>query len=348
MKYIYVLKPPRVRITFPRRYIFHVLFWLMYSVFMLLDMQSYIKHKGWLFSVEPLLTHLALLGLLVYGHTLVLIPFLLERKRIFLYTCATIALIVSYTLLRSWGQKYWDAVVWPEEVMTLKYYFAWNFFYGVWFILISSMLLYTQKWSEQRQQVKNIQINQLQTELKYLRAQVNPHFLFNGLNTIYGHIDISNQQARDIMVQFSDLLRYNLYEADVDLVELEQETKYLQNYVALQRARSNENMQIGLHISVQNPSIKIAPLIFMAFVENAFKYSTRDDNSNNNIDIYLTQVGDKIVFKCTNPYEENAQIKGGIGLNNAMRRLELLYKDRYTLNIKKEQHIYTVELTLSV
>ena len=319
----------------------------MYSVFMLLELQGYIKHKGWLFCMMPLLTHLALMAFLVYVHTLVLIPFLLEKKKILLYTCGIILLIASYTLVRSWSQLYWDAVVWPEDVMTLGDYYKWNLFYAVWFILISSMLLYTQKWSEQRQQVKNIQINQLQTELKYLRAQVNPHFLFNGLNTIYGHIDISNQQARDIMVQFSDLLRYNLYEADVDLVELEQETKYLQNYVALQRARSNENMQIGLHINVENPSIKIAPLIFMAFVENAFKYSTRDDNSNNSIDIYLTQTGNKIVFKCSNPYEENAQIKGGIGLNNAMRRLELLYKDRYTLNIKKEQHIYIVELTLT-
>lgn len=320
----------------------------MYSLFMIMELQSYIKIKSFVFSLKPLLTHLALMAVLVYGHTLVLIPLLLEKKKTFLYVCGIIVLIVSYTLVRSWSQLYWDAIVWPEDVMTLQSYFKWNLFYAVWFILISSMLLYTQKWSEQRQQVKNIQINQLQTELKYLRAQVNPHFLFNGLNTIYGHIDISNQQARDIMVQFSDLLRYNLYEADVDLVELEQETVYLQNYVALQRARSNENMRIELQISVEDPTIKIAPLIFMAFVENAFKYSTRDDNSDNTIKISLQQKGDRVYFRCSNSYEANGQVTGGIGLANAMRRLELLYKDRYTLNIQKEKNIYSVELTLAV
>jgi two-component system LytT family sensor kinase len=112
---------------------------------------------------------------------------------------------------------------------------------------------------------KTVQINQLETELKYLRAQVNPHFLFNGLNTIYGYIDRSNQQARDILVQFSDLLRYSLYDADVDWVDLGKEAVYLQNYVALQRARSNSNLQIELEISVEENTVKIAPLLFMAF-----------------------------------------------------------------------------------
>jgi sensor histidine kinase YesM len=210
------------------------------------------------------------------------------------------------------------------------------------------MLYYTQKWTEQRQQVKNIQINQLETELKYLRSQVNPHFLFNGLNTIYGNIDIKDQRARDILLQFADLLRYNLYEADVDLVELEKETIYLQNYVALQRARSNENLVIDLVIQIQNKDLKIAPLLFIPFIENAFKFSTRDDNRTNFIEISLKQSGNRIVFTCSNNYEDTTQDTGGIGLSNVKRRLELLYKDRYTLEIQKDVTNYSVNLTLVV
>lgn len=303
--------------------------------------------KSFAFNLEPLFIHLALMAFLVYIHTLVLIPYLLEKKKTALYVTGVIVLIAIYTLLRSRVQLYWDTVVWPDDVMKLTDYFKWNLFYAVWFILISSMLLYTQKWSEQRQQVKNIQINQLQTELKYLRAQINPHFLFNGLNTIYGYIDINNQQARDILVQFSDLLRYNLYEADVDMVELEQETKFLQNYVALQRARSNDNMKIELKINVEDSTVKIAPLICMAFVENAFKYTTRD-NRENTVKINLQQKGDTIHFMCENSYEQAQQQSRGIGLNNVMRRLELLYKDRYALNINKENNIYRVALKLTV
>jgi LytS/YehU family sensor histidine kinase len=232
--------------------------------------------------------------------------------------------------------------------MTLQSYFLWNFLYAVWFLIISSLLYYTKKWAEQRQEVKNIQINQLETELKYLRSQVNPHFLFNGLNTIYGSIDKQNQQARDILLQFADLLRYNLYEADVDWVELEKETLYLQNYVALQRARSDSNLQITLDISVADKTVKIAPLIFLAFVENAFKFSTRDDNRSNNIQIRLLQSGNRIEFICSNSYDEQEPATGGIGLSNVARRLELLYRDHYTLDIKQEQSVFTVHLTLTV
>lgn len=214
--------------------------------------------------------------------------------------------------------------------------------------VIASMLYITQKWSEQQEQVKNIQINQLQTELKYLRSQINPHFLFNGLNTVYGYIDMGNGQARDMMVQFSDLLRYNLYEADVDMIALEKEVKYLQNYVALQKARSNDNMQGSLKVNYQNGNVKIAPLIFMAFVENDFKYASGADHAINTINIKLTEEAGRIDFTCDNSYDEPETASGGIGLNNAARRLELLYKSKYKLDIKKEQNIYQVHLTLNL
>jgi LytS/YehU family sensor histidine kinase len=170
--------------------------------------------------------------------------------------------------------------------------------------------------------------------------------LFNGLNTVYGYIDIANSQAREMMVQFSDLLRYNLYEADVDMIALEKEIKYLRNYVALQKARSNDNVQVILKINYQDGATKIVPLIFMAFVENAFKYVSRGDSEMNSIMIELNEEAGLIDFTCKNSYDESETSPGGIGLNNAARRLELLYKDRHTLDIKKEHHMYQVHLTL--
>lgn len=327
-------------------FVFHLLFWLMYAVFTILEIRSYVMKKGWLFGIPPLLIFFLLIAGLILLNFKVLIPRLLEKNKIALYIIGNIVIIVLYTVLRSANQQYWDAQVWPDEPMTLQSYFHWNFLYAVWFLLISTMLYYTQKWTEQKQQVKNIQISQLQTELKYLRAQVNPHFLFNGLNTIYGSIDKTNQQARNVLLQFSDLLRYNLYEADVDWVELEKETQYIQNYVALQRARSNSNLVIQLDIQIENPSAQIAPLLFMPFLENAFKFSSRDDNRTNQIRITLHQQGNTIRFSCSNSFEDIDQPGGGIGLTNVTRRLELLYKDRYTLTIEKEQGLYSVQLNL--
>jgi two-component system LytT family sensor kinase len=132
------------------------------------------------------------------------------------------------------------------------------------------------------------------------------------------------------------------------MIELEKEVKYLKNYVALQKARSNDNIQVTLKVNYQNSGIKIAPLIFMAFVENAFKYVSRGDNSINSITIGLNEEAGQINFTCDNSYDEAESVSGGIGLNNAERRLELLYKDHYRLDIKKEQNIYHVHLTLSL
>jgi two-component system, LytTR family, sensor kinase len=335
-----------LRSIFQRRYVFHLFFWLMCIVFAILEMQGFVKKRGWGFAIFPLLTFIGSMAVLVYINILVLMPHLLQKRKVRLYIGSVLVLIVLYVWLRSEIARYWDAVVWPDDLMSITDYFKWNAFYAVWFILISSMLYFSQKWTEQQQQVKNIQINQLQTELKYLRAQVNPHFLFNGLNTVYGSIDKTNQEARNTLLQFADLLRYNLYEADVDWVELEKETLYLENYVALQRARSNSNLQIELTIQAENKSVKIAPLIFIPFVENAFKFSSHDDNKPNSIRINLQQSGNRIIFQCANSYEDQAQVPGGIGLVNVKRRLELLYKDRYILDIRNEANNWFVELIL--
>lgn len=320
----------------------------MYAVFMIFETQGYAMYKGWAFTIAPLLIYFALMAILIYGNTLVLIPLLLNKKKTALYITGIVFLMIFYTYMRSLNQQYWDAIVWPKDIMTVQSYYKGNVLYAIWFSIISSMLFFTQTWYDQRQQVKNIQINQLQTELKYLRLQVNPHFLFNGLNTIYGNIDPQNKEARDILVQFSDLLRYNLYDADTDFVDLEKETDYLENYVALQRARTEKNLFVDLTIDAEDPSVKVAPLLFIPFVENAFKFVSRRDNSENKIKIHLLQKEKRIFFECENTYELPDENKGGIGLNNVKRRLELLYKDHHTLNITKDESLFTVQLTIDV
>ena len=332
---------------FRQRYLFHLLVWIMYALLMLIDMQGYIRKRGWLFIVNPFLISLLVMIILVYGNTLLLIPRLLERRKYLLYALGILFLVVLNTLARSQIQQYFDAVVWPDEPMTIDSYFKLNIFYSLWFIVISSLLFYAQRWAEQREQVKNIQITQLQTELKYLRAQINPHFLFNGLNTIYGTIDLQNSQARNMVVQFSDLLRYNLYEAETDLVELHQEVAYLQNYVALQRARSDASLDITLDINISNGNRKIAPLLFVAFVENAFKYTTRDDRQINKIRISLQETNGRLVFVCSNSYDIDPG-EPGIGLANVRRRLELLYPERHALDIRQTAGMYSVTLTLDL
>jgi two-component system LytT family sensor kinase len=294
-------------------------------------------------------THLFLFGALILINNSFLIPNLLEKKFFGAYTLALVGLIFLYTFSMIHYNSFLHETVFQDTVTETSSGFWDNFVYGMCCTVITSMLYVTQKWAEQQEQVKNSQINQLQTELKYLRLQINPHFLFNGLNTVYGSIDMGNSQARNMLVQFSDLLRYNLYEADVELIAIEKEIKYLRNYVALQKARSNDNLEVTLDINHSDGTVKVAPLIFMAFVENAFKYVSRDDKAINRIVISLDQQPGKIDFVCENTYEdEEESSEGGIGLSNARRRLELLYKDRFQLDIKKENSLYRVALTITL
>lgn len=295
-----------------------------------------------------LFVHFSLFALMITVNNAVLISRLLQKRWFSGYAAGLLLLIFLYASLANHYNSFIHGVILHDPLVRTSGGFWDHFVYGLCCTVIASMLYLTRQWSEQQEQVKNSQISQLRTELKYLRSQINPHFLFNGLNTVYGYIDRSNSQARDMMVQFSDLLRYNLYEADVDMIALEKEVKYLQNYVDLQKARSNDNVQVALTLDYRNRHVKIAPLIFMAFVENAFKHASRGDVMINSIRIVLIEKNGRIDFTCVNSYEETESLTGGIGLNNAIRRLELLYKDRYQLDIKKDNHEYEVHLTLAL
>ncbi|MDB4920069.1 sensor histidine kinase [Mucilaginibacter sp.] len=335
---------------FFKKYTNYILFFLAYIGALVIEKPTYSVDSvqacfSYLFTV---IVHFSVFAFLIWANNAFIISYLLEKKLFSWYVAGLIVLVSLYTFFTSNYNQFIHGVLFHDKPIETSSGFWDNFVYGLCCSVIASMLYVTQKWSEREEQVKNIQINQLQTELKYLRSQINPHFLFNGLNTIYGSIDMSNRQARDMVVQFSDLLRYNLYEGDVEMIELEKEVKYLKNYVALQKARSNDNIQVTLKVNYQNSGVKIAPLIFMAFVENAFKYVSRGDNGINSITIGLNEEAGQIDFTCDNSYDEAEPVSGGIGLNNAERRLELLYKDHYRLDIKKEQNIYHVHLTLSL
>ena len=329
---------------------FHVLFFLSYFGALAIEKPTYLGDSvvdcfSYLLTV---IVHFAIFAGMILFNKALLIPYLLETKQFGLYVLGLIGAVLGYTFLIGHYNYFVHGVLFHDIAIGTKSGFWDNFVYALCCSVIAAMVYVTQQWAEQAVTVKNIQINQLETELKYLRLQINPHFLFNGLNSVYGSIDMNNQQARDMMVQFSDLLRYNLYEADVDKIALAKEAHYLENYVALQKARSNENVQVSLNVHIDNGNIKVVPLIFMAFVENAFKYASRDDGANNRIVIDLEESAGRVQLTCVNSYDNNETTPGGIGINNAVRRLDLLYKDRYDLDIKRDNGIFEVILKITL
>ena len=193
-----------------------------------------------------------------------------------------------------------------------------------------------------------------EAELKLLKAQLNPHFLFNTLNNLYGLSVIKSDKLPSLMLKLSDLLRYSLYETKESFVPLEKEVQYLENYIALEKIRLEEKSEITFTKNGTIAIHKIAPMLLIVFVENAFKHLSITKGKNSSVHIALNISDNKLVFKCVNTIDNtgltphNLEKKNsGIGLQNAEKRLKLMYPDKHQLTISKTQENYSVELILT-
>ncbi|MCD8739300.1 histidine kinase [Mucilaginibacter roseus] len=180
-------------------------------------------------------------------------------------------------------------------------------------------------------------------ELIYLKAQLNPHFLFNSLNSLYSQLELGTGDPKQTLSALSDMLRYQLYDSEQELAALDKELDYLADYIALQKLRL-DNCTVNYVVDGDSKSQKIAPLLLIAFVENTFKHVS-DNLTENFIDINIQIHEGQLRFYCSNSYEVAATGKG-IGLDNVRKRLSLIYGKRHQLEIKQENNIYEVELTL--
>jgi len=200
--------------------------------------------------------------------------------------------------------------------------------------------------------VEAIEKEKMQNELDFLKAQFNPHFLFNSINSIYGNINKSNSTAREMLLTFSEMLRYQLYECNTSMISIEKEISYIRNYIELQKIRKPENLDIQLQVSEDVRGIMIAPLIFIAFIENSFKYVSNYDGKLNEVKISLARSNNQLFFKTFNTKENINGRKvidhGGIGITNVKRRLELLYPGKHALTIQNNDHSFEVTLKLEV
>src|SRR4051794_37463310 len=179
---------------------------------------------------------------------------------------------------------------------------------------------------QNQQYVQSIEREKAKSELNFLKAQMNPHFLFNSLNSIYGYIDKNNKTARNILLQFSEMLRYQLYDCNADRISILKEIAYLRNYVLLQQYRKEENLIVQFNIDDPLEEFEIAPLLLVVFIENAFKYVSNFEERENKIIISLLYKKSKLNFSVFNTAEKReSNLNGGIGLKNVKRRLEILY-----------------------
>ncbi len=214
---------------------------------------------------------------------------------------------------------------------------------------ISTLLRVYVEWRKNEDLRKKVENEKVSSELQFLKTQLNPHFLFNSLNAIYSLSVKGAPNTSEAIISLSELMRYMLYEADKDKVKLVKELEYIKNYVQLQRLRLSDSANVKLKISGEERGKDVPPLLFISFIENAFKYGT-DYKGRTYVNIGL-QISDKnIHLRVENKIgAHRKQTKNsGVGLENVKNRLRLLYPNSHKLQIADDGETYTVDLNLNL
>jgi hypothetical protein len=294
-----------------------------------------------------------------YITALLLIPKYLYHRKYFSFVGWLLFVVISGGLAMMVAVRSADVFfgikkeIIPSDSATLKFdinIFVWTsllaaFGSGGLKIMIDSFRL--------RRRLYEVEKEKISTELNFLRSQINPHFLFNVINTIYFQIDKKNIDARASVEKLSEMLRYQLYECTSDKIEIKKELDYIKNYVAVQTLRMEKGSDIQLRIDQELGNFKIAPLLILPIVENAFKHVSHfKDVASNKIYIMLGKSDQKnFIVETTNTYDKNNGANfllqsGGLGVQNLKRRLELLYPDQYELKVNQDNGLYRTTLKI--
>jgi two-component system, LytTR family, sensor kinase len=252
--------------------------------------------------------------------------------------------------------RYWMEYEWAPRGLRLKSFFLNNLFYTLIFSVYGAVFYFIRySWYKELQQ-KDLEIQNRQSELSFLRSQINPHFLFNNLNNIYALVYQGSAQALPAIASLSELLRYMLYDT-TEKVPLQKEMDYIQKYIELQRLRFDHPIKVHIRMegmdaqipassSAQPPDPVIPPLLLIPFVENAFKHGDFT-GSEHGLTITVATGAQKTHFHCSNRKGiRQKDAGGGIGLENVKRRLSLLYPGRHSLSIEEDPLRFSVNLEL--
>jgi two-component system LytT family sensor kinase len=325
----------------------HVIFWVS-----LVSYFTYVTHNESKISNEALIVIFGIYSTinigLFYLNYLYLIPKFLDKKKYRYYTFAQITVIMVFAL-----GKYGIALLFKQDILVhdgkqtpFLTYFIGSGLTNIFFLFLSTALKFGVDWFLNERVQRDLENQRLSAELAFLKSQINPHFLFNSLNSIYSLAYQKSDTTPEAILKLSEIMRYMLYESNDNKVELAKELQYLQNYIDLQKIRFGNKAFVDLKITGEVGDQKIVPLLLIAFIENAFKHGVAND-PNKPIILLINLDGTNLHFYTENKkHMNNRDTEGGIGLQNVKRRLDLLYPGKYKLDIKDTQDTYTCELSL--
>ena len=288
---------------------------------------------SYLFYAHGLNYTFMIMGFIWVNH-FILIPFFLDKKRYFAYGILLIGSILIFSYLRT---NNWSG--------TSKIFFFLLYTTGAGmavFFLRRNMII--QKENEEKEKL------QKEMELTYLKEQVNPHFLFNSLNSIYSLARQQSPETPDLVMQLSELMRYQLESSKKDTVLLKEELEFIENYLLLEEKRLSRRCTIEFLIKGDLLELRISPMLLIPFVENAVKHGAQSTNEQSTIDISIAMKNTTLYFCVVNskPRMVSASKREGLGLENVGRRLNLLYPNSHVLEIDDMEKLYRVNLSIDL
>lgn len=213
--------------------------------------------------------------------------------------------------------------------------------------LCIAALAYFINWDKQNKELQALKEQQLLTELNYLKAQLHPHFFFNTINNIYSLALKQSTDTAPMVAKLGEMMRYILYEASGQRVLLTKEVAFLNNYVDVERIRHQYNI-IAFDVQGAKANRHIEPLLLLPFIENAFKHGLEQETGQGFVNIIIYVMDNELILEVSNSKPTVTEKPPGIGLQNVLKRLDILYRDQYKLDVKDEANIYHVSLTLQL
>jgi len=339
---------------FNRRPVIHVLYW---TLFVLIGsfIFSYQQNFPYSFFLLNFLVHLPVFIAFTYGVIYFLVPSFLLKGKYLLFFSSLIAVTGVAAILRILISRYIYYALFIPEVLHPKVWLSLEIFVVnlIWIIgpaVVYAMFKYYKNWISSQNIANEAERKQLMTELQVLKAQLNPHFLFNTFNNLYVLALQKSDQAPILIAKMSDLFHYILYECNAVEVPVSKEIKLITDYIKIEELRYSDRLSISFEKDIRQSDCLIPPMMLYTFVENCFKHGCSDDPKSPWIKLLIRVRDNRFEFEASNSIPEanrkKKEFSGGVGLKNIKRRLELIYPHNHKLEISRKPNEFHIRLEI--
>ncbi|HCR55004.1 MAG TPA: sensor histidine kinase [Cytophagales bacterium] len=331
----------------------HLSFWGVYLSFFLYQVSSYQRgpEQDWNRIITIVSIQVIFAAIISYANYFYLLPRLLEKKQILEYLLKFIILFAVVITIRILFDRYLHggATEHRSGYLNSTRYIVQVVTSNLFIVMFVSMLRFAQDWFDLEAKRKEIEREKLVTELNFLKAQINPHFLFNTLNNLYYLAYSKSDNTTVVIDKLSKMMRYMIYDSNHPKVLLSKEIEYMENYVSLERLRLNDETPIHFEVKGNLNDSKIAPLIFITFLENAFKHGVSNTQKDCWVRVLIEVNGKECIYTVENSkLTRDEETKSGIGLANIKCSSDLSYPNDHELHVQNLEDKYSVQLKLNL